>query len=1518
MLAQRIIQPLGRGVVAVKRGDNILVSWRRHAQEPEDQLYNIYVGSDSTNYSKLNSEPTKYTSYSTNLASVPYGSWISVATVVDGVEGKKSKPFHFTEHLFNNEFVRVLFDENKEAGVMDSLYQTPYIWPCDLNGDGEYDYVVARNYIYGHGNYGEGRGDIVEAYLHDGTFLWRYDMGVNVWGVHGQNDMVVAYDMDCDGKGDVVVKSSDLSRFWDQENNCWGKYLFNSDNPDTDGDGITNYRDSTNTTRNAPQYITVIDGMTGKEKATCEMDYASVTDGEDQYSRDNKADYLSDKDYWFLNGHFAICYLDGVHPAIVMEYLDRTRATQTHHNYVSAWQYDFTGGTAQNFHQLWTWSRNDKTPWPAEFHQLRVADVDGNGTDEMLQGGYGVNGNGEMQFSAGISHGDRYVVTDIDTSRPGMETYAVQQMSTELLGMLIYDSSTGESIKRVYLNQRTDVGRGDVADIDSTSEGLEWWSTMPHVYAANGEVLSKYDDSKPYPVMGIWWNGSLSRECLGSGGGSQWNTDIRVTDYLGGKSYIAFTSESKSAASTLSGDETSQRVYAGAAIRPLFVGDIYGDWREEVLLSLHQNHTEADGTVKATRIGFVGYSTEVPDTNYMFCLQENPAYRLQCTTRGYYQSAYPDFFLGYNMPKAPLPPVIQADLVWQKGSTFMGSNYKNMLRAQSLSFADGKSIVYGYDGDDSQVINVSSTVKPKAIYAMSPKGKNFVLGGTGSLSGDMTFWKSQQGKFTMNCKADYTGKTIVSEGELALNTTMAGPLELRARGTVSGNATFNGMVSFEKALNYEGCRIMPGDSIHLGKMVFNKNLTLPGEVYLQMKISSENNVLKADTIVTTNLTAKGVNYLSIVNLSDTVSEGEYPLLSWTSNFIGSTSNFKVRGLAGHKTSLEIRDNTLWLVINPQRQPGKNVRWTGAENAQWNYWGENFKLNDEATSFVTNDEVTFGDDAKQFGVNIAEQVLPKTVTFANDVQTYTIDGQKYGIGGEGNFIKKGEGDLYINTSKNNYTGITSLEGGTVYINTIGMAGMESSLGSCPSVNPDSILLKDVELYFNSAQNTTDRGMTITGNVTLTVPEDASAAVTGMIKGTGSLIKDGAGQLNINDTCQYTGNTVILDGIVAQGTQQARLGLATDTIIGKGGTFKLYGATKDVNKPSIYNPILIPAGCTFTLAPYNRANIFSPILGEGTFKYAGRNVREAFRSKDASQFFGTVDIVSGAMRIGTTVNFSNADLVIEDGCAVGQFYGNRVKDFKSKFGSLSSLTTNNSLNGGSYYIGYNNKSTIFCGRINSGATIYKVGTGTLQLNNTSTGNVTVNAGTIYAHRQNGTTISGTATVNAGGTLRGLNTTLEKVIVNQGGVLAVGDSATISTLHVTQLILSDSAVLELKIADGQNDVITLDSALTLQNVVIRVKASGVKAGDQFTVFNGNLSGTYSIESDGVEWDTSELLSSGILKVRSVTDGISGISVDEPDSVRYYDALGRQVDAGDVHDGIFIERSVKNGKVTTRKVIR
>ncbi|MDP4278817.1 MAG: hypothetical protein Q8914_14425, partial [Bacteroidota bacterium] len=336
--AQRKYQTLDRGVVACNNGiassSPVFISWRLLAQDPETVRFNLYCNKGGTgDYILLNTDgPLTNTNFSTTLAAVPTNSLLCVAPVVNGVEFAKSVPFRFIQRAYRSIFMDITYD----GFLSNTDYSTKFIWPADLDGDGEYDFVVDRLSL-------KGSTHKVEGYLRTGERLWTIDMGPNVRISEGHNDMVVAYDMNCDGKAEVVIKSSDGTRFWDKGNNTWGKYLKDAPNGDTDNDGIVDY--TTQSVRVPPQYITVVDGLTGAELSTVEMPYPH--DAYNNYTRDSKANYMGD-DYSNLNGHMGIAYLDGVHPSVVMEYMCRA-VSEFHFYYVSAWGYKFVNGKATDW-----------------------------------------------------------------------------------------------------------------------------------------------------------------------------------------------------------------------------------------------------------------------------------------------------------------------------------------------------------------------------------------------------------------------------------------------------------------------------------------------------------------------------------------------------------------------------------------------------------------------------------------------------------------------------------------------------------------------------------------------------------------------------------------------------------------------------------------------------------------------------------------------------------------------------------------------------------------------------------------------------------------------------------------------------------------------------------------------------------------------------------------------------------------------------------------------------------------
>lgn len=1523
--AQRIQQKLGRGVVAVKNGSSVFVSWRKLAQEPEDVQYNVYARQGGGSYAKVNAEPLTVTNLTTTTSKIPTGSDIAVALVTNGVEQPLSQPYAFKDMTYRSCFLNITY----QGGPLENAgYKTKFIWPADLTGNGEYDYVVDRLSLNG-GNH------MVEAYTNGGEWLWTIDMGPNVNISSGHNDMVLAYDMDCDGKAEVVMKTSDGTRFWNKTAGTWGKYAFGKDTGDTDGDGITDY--NANTSRNPPSYMTCVNGLTGEEMATVEFNYPG--DGTDQYTRDNRADYMGDG-YNQLDGHMGVAYLDGVHPSVVMEYMDRT-TDKTHHYYVTAWGFDFSGGKAGKWQEKFTWSRNDKTPWPAEFHHIRIGDVDFDGKDEMLEGGFTVDNDGTMLFSAGISHGDRFRVGDIDPERPGLETFAIQQYASDLLGQLIYDAANGEPIKKFYLAANGDVGRGECMDVDRNHKGYEFWSTMGNLYDCKGNIIA--EGEQQFPAEGVWWDGEPDRQSLS------------VSDGNGQNCYIQkFNVGRQIEFSRLSG-WTAQSYYAG---RPNFFGDIMGDWREEIILNKMEN---------GINTGFYGYTTDYASDISMYCLQEDPNYRMQCTTRGYYQSPFPSFYLGFDMPLPPLPPSMSADLVWQNGTEWGAGKdgFTTMDRSTPSQYTDGKSVIFSVDGNDSQPITVSGAVSPAALYIMSPKGKHYKFNGNGSLAGTTDLWKSMAGEATVNIPLAHTGRTIISEGTLTVNNTIAGTLDIRARGTIAGNPTVNGNVLFEGALNYEGCRMKPGtEEERFGVMTFNKGLTIDKTVYYEADLLTEGG--KGNDLIQVNgdFNVTGNMILNIKHTEERCSPGEYALIKWTGAFNGSTGNFNLEGLAGHYATLKVENNALVLVINSQRAATDNVYWTGAESGQWNYETENFEVDNTPTTFVAGDGIVFGDKAVNTAIVTDEAFEVKDITFENNTKAYEISG-KGGFSGATGLTKNGAGTLTINNGGHSFSGPFIVNEGTVTVAELADAGCPSSIGAAAAA-AENLQLGKCTFDVNNANTGTTRGVTLNDTVNVNIIK-GTTAFKGIVTGTGTLCKTGAGQLNLTypGVNPYT-ETILENGIMAQSHYASTFGKSGSKITVKNGTLLMFDNNSLSEVPSFNHNVTIPGNGKLTFVMGSRCNVNGSFSGEGTVNLNVKYVRGDMRA-DWSGFTGTLNISGDDFRLNQNTDMSKATVTLGtlNSMTHVKAGSGTAGSYTSKFGSLATTSTTVGLYNGTYKVGYNNASTTFAGKIS--AQLHKYGTGTLTLTGTDNSGATlyIYEGTVSLNNTVSAGVAaGDVVVQNGGTLRGKGS-CTNITVNNGGTLATYTSDLLTgTLTTTgNLTVNSGGTITVKISTRADKYAIGGKAAfngegnTLR-IIVKNKNRTWKEGEEFNVISATngISGTLTLTGDepgeGFEWDDSDLCTTGILRVKLATgikavnanvamvsprivenvlnvnlsstcNGTADIQITGPDGATKYSdtfdaTIPHTINMEGWAKGVYLVRLSNNGETTVVKVIK
>ena len=1144
--AQRKVQPLGRGVVAVQNGSSVMLTWRRLAQEPEDCKYNIYVSKAKEGpFTLLNPSPLANTNYSTSISKVPVGSYVAVSLIDGDEESNPSQPFLFRNQLQRNIFMEIHFDRSP---LDKKRYTTKFVWPCDLDGDGEYDYVVDRIPVDGSRNH------YIEGYLADGTFLWNVDLGVNEKPCDGQNDNLCAYDIDCDGKGELIVQTSDGTRLWDSQEGTWGEYLLHKDTPDSDGDGVTDY--DTQGQRNPPRYMTVIDGMTGAEKATAEFAY------DEAYNRTNKAALMGDE-YNKHEGHVGIFYHDGVHPAIVGEWHTRSADGSTHYYRNVAFAYD--GGE-------WKLLFSEK-PGGSIFHQIRIADVDGDGCDEMLSGAYAMDQDGSTLYNSGIAHGDRHRISDIDPERPGLECFAIQQYAPDMLGQILYDAATGEPIKKWYLSAVGDVGRGECMDVDKNHLGWEMWSTMDGVYDAKGNKIEGLTNT--YPTEGIWWDGNLDREILQT---SDSHYNFYIQDYGGGR----IVQPAK---------DSGYQLKTSYGKRAKFWGDIIGDWREELVVI-----REVDGVCQ----GIVGLTTDLPTSvNNIYCLQQDPHYRGDCTTRGYYQSPNPGFYLGYDMPRPQLPPVMVAD-----------------ESTDVFGISDGQATVTPRKG-------------MKNIYVMPVKGQTITIN---SLEGEATLWKSQQGTLALNGDCTTTGRTVISEGTLLLNGSISGTVDIRARGTLAGNGSV-GSILLEGALNYEGGRIMPNGCISvLGNLNLNRNTYIELDAERGDCVKVNGNLTVTQPVIFT------------INASD-IKSGEYRLIEHTGTFVGQLSRFSVRGLTGKACSIVDKDGAICLVVKEQRDAANGVVWTGMASSSWDYKAENFLLGGQSSTFVAGDGVVIGDDCTRTAIVVNELMPVASVTFKNDEKSVTLSGEG-GISGEGDVIVSGAGKVTFNTTKSNYTGKTIINSGTVTVKELAEACTPSSIGAAPAA-ADYFQIGKATLIISNANTSTDRGLTLNDTATIQVTS-GTTSLKGLVKGSGVLRKTGAGQLNITRGGANTWRSTILQaGTLAMGAYNTTFGIATSTIHVTGNaTLNMFDSNSSSSAPIFQNTIDIDEGKMLTFRAGSRCAIKGALVGKGTFKVSFPYVRGDVYT-NASKFEGVYEVASANCRFVQAMNLSKATLKLDEG-------------------------------------------------------------------------------------------------------------------------------------------------------------------------------------------------------------------------------------------------------------------------------
>ena len=614
-----------------------LISWRLLLTDPANTAFDIYKSENGGIEVKLNEEAITNTTCWTDADIDPDKNSYYRVTLAGQTETLCD--YTFTSQMATKFYHEIVLNTN--VPDLSLTYSPDDIQVGDLDGDGELEIVVKREPYDGANQGGWRNGTtLLEAYKMNGTLLWQIDLGINIRsGSHYTS--YILYDFDGDGLCEIAFRSSEGTKFGN------GKQITDAngnvnDYRIRDTNGVGWYSGASLYTTcglilEGPEYISICRGYDG-----CEITrVTNIPRGKEDESKTSRAQYWNSywgDDYGNRMDRFfiGVVYLDGIP--------DETTGVRTANPSLiisrgiyanwQVWAFDLKGGELVNRWKFDTADHDDK--WKAMCsHCFRVADLDGDGKDEILYGSAAIDDNGVELWCTGNGHGDCLYVGKFIQDRAGLqivacfeeeETYSTQGLG---YGCQVIDARNGNLITGHGAGKNGDVGRCIVADVDPDSPGFEYYSSLQsgmYSCSSGGVVATDYPKGIGSGVMynaAIYWSGQPTREmydraCVVS---YKNNPDVNKTN----KNRLVYF-----------GIYGANDGNHSTKYNPCYYGDFLGDYREEVILG------SSDG--KSIYI----FSTNHPTTHRLPHLMTDHTYDMSQAMQnmGYNQGTNLGYYVG--------------------------------------------------------------------------------------------------------------------------------------------------------------------------------------------------------------------------------------------------------------------------------------------------------------------------------------------------------------------------------------------------------------------------------------------------------------------------------------------------------------------------------------------------------------------------------------------------------------------------------------------------------------------------------------------------------------------------------------------------------------------------------------------------------------------------------------------------------------------------------------------------------
>ena len=1489
--AQRVADNLSRGLIAIPQGDKtgqdsrygmsgsgIFVSWRILPTEYYDTKYNVYrdgtkIASDLTVSNYQDDSGTKTATY-------------KVVPVIKGSErtdlAAECKPW---DHQYWEIPVKPVVNRN---GATVSGYSLNDCAVADVDGDKQMEFVVKRRNDSGNLNKASNKTDfnLHECYKMDGTRLWWIDMGPNLMSGPDEQFDLILYDWDQDGKAEALMRGTDNMII----HTATGKTIkignmttgLNSDRPEYMGVGN--------------EYLLYLNGETGEpygwdgSENWTPMDYPLPQFEANETKGDNNI--WGDLGHRMQKHYFGAPYLDGRNPAIFLG-----RGCYTRHKFCAF----SVNKDTHELTQLWRWNcYQGGSPWFGNgFHNYAIADVDCDGRDEIVFGSMIIDDTGYGLSTTGYGHGDAQHCGDLDPYRWGLEQFVCLE-SAAVPGIAYTDATT--STLRYTTGTGGDNGRcmaGNFYNSYPGAIGISGGAISLVADKANGNLSGFSDD---HVNMRVYWDGDLLEEFMDSPG-----TERSPCVYKAPGQNEVGTNRSYANSRCWMGQGNLNN---SSKNNPCFLGDILGDWREEIV-------TRTDNAL-------IIQTTSYPSPHGITTLWADHEYRNGMTWQpiAYNQPPHVSFFLGEMEGITKEPPAVVLE-----GRTEVTGTIQTTDDHLLVSGYEDKTIAVA-DGASPYILTVNTpawvqgsgarqatTATPK-LPAQTVVTYTTTLTG-GAFSGATRLVKQGEGVLVLpNVTEKHTGETNVWQGTLQFDGTFeSSPLWLNRHTTLISNGG-----NFKAGIKADyNATIYPGGKENVGAITtttldlgFGARIVLDGSNGLFDQVNATTLKIEAKTgNVWKDYGPRYKNPVIQINYTGKIEAGSYEL-GTIGAVTGNVSDLVIEGVGNSvKVALKHQNGKLILVVEDMRDAGL-VTWNGtSDNNVWQQAvSENFLFEGEPSVMADGDDVIFDDNAPYANVVIKGAVSAKSVTFNNETRNYTLSGDS--IVGGGALTKNGNGSVTLNNW--NRIGSSVINGGKVTVAMLANSRGQDwgSLGGVKS----KITLNDGATLVTNGTIITDQTLSVSGETTVEVPSGKSVIFNKAITGSGATInKTGAGSMEIGTVTNTFSKLVVKAGTVTSNFNSSNAETLPKTVEFQGGT--VWGGNMEGGSGvSNTTNFIVPKGKTGTFYSSFRGTYTGTLTGEGTFNVYTGGVRAYFNG-NWSAFEGTINIGKNNRQnkkmydpeflLGNTSGMPKATVNVN----AGAYLQNQGKSIRvKKFGGQGAL-----VGSGTWIVDCDENFTlttevgITSARKNdyggdiavSASPLTKRGTGKMTMTEgRMNGVLTVEKGTVAFYKFTPATLlnGAYATVAKGeGRLVGQGL-LHSLTLQSGGLLMPCGSAVNEVLPGTITVnntvtVNDGATVEFLVNATKNSQVKAKNMIVNGTVKVTLVADRTfNVGDELKLWtlSGTFDGTPKFDLPaGYTWDTSRI-SEGILVVTGIDTAVSGPMADT-DPCNVYDLRGRLV---------------------------